>query len=107
MTNILTLSFSITSLALNSHKNYSTEAFVTANPDIILVTTQSLSAIGGKENLSQFPGIIHTNAWKSNRVIDIDQALILGMEPRIGDAVKILYNGFYPQLDHKSPLVHQ
>ncbi|WP_392563113.1 heme/hemin ABC transporter substrate-binding protein [Orbus sturtevantii] len=77
------------------YKNYSTEAIITANPDILLVTSQSLDAIGGKKNLSQFPGIIHTNAWKNNRIVSIDQALILGMGPRIGEAVSSLYNGFY------------
>lgn len=81
----------------DGYKNYSTEAFITANPDVLLVTTQSLEAIGGKENLAQFPGIIHTNAWKNNQIVGIDQALILGMGPRVGEAVQTLYNGFYPQ----------
>jgi len=78
------------------YKNYSNEALITANPDIIIVTSQSLQAMGGKENLAKIAGVTHTNAWKHNRIVDIDQALILGMGPRIGDAIEILYRGFYP-----------
>ncbi|RKS87745.1 iron complex transport system substrate-binding protein [Orbus hercynius] len=80
----------------NNYKNYSSEALIVANPDVIVVTSQSIDAIGGIENLAQFAGVNHTNAWKNKRIVLIDQALILGMGPRVGQAVNTLYAGFYP-----------
>ncbi|WP_392560079.1 heme/hemin ABC transporter substrate-binding protein [Orbus mooreae] len=80
----------------NNYKNYSSEALITANPDVLIVTTQSIDAIGGLENLIQSAGITHTNAWKNKRIVMIDQALILGMGPRVDQAVTTLYRGFYP-----------
>ncbi|VTP87367.1 ABC-type hemin transport system, periplasmic component [Proteus vulgaris] len=37
-----------------------------------------------------------TQAWKNQRIIEIDQSLILGMGPRIVDAVELLHQQFYP-----------
>ncbi|WP_392566064.1 ABC transporter substrate-binding protein [Utexia brackfieldae] len=82
-----------------NYKNYSAEAFITANPAILIVTTQSLQAIGGLDNLANIPGLTHTQAWQNRRIIAIDQALILGMGPRVGEALTILAAGFYPSSD--------
>ncbi|MCO6523675.1 MAG: ABC transporter substrate-binding protein [Candidatus Schmidhempelia sp.] len=80
----------------DNYKNYSTEAFITANPEVMIITSQALNTIGGIENLAQFTAITHTSAWKNKRIVVIDQALILGMGPRIGEAVTTLTQGFYP-----------
>lgn len=79
----------------DNYKNYSNEAFITANPDVLVVTSESLAAIGGIDNLSKYPGLTHTNAWKNKKIVAIDQALILGMGPRVGEAITTLYNHFY------------
>lgn len=79
-----------------NYKNYSSEALIIANPDVLIVTTQSVTAMGGIENLGQFAGIIHTKAWQNKHIVQIDQALILGMGPRVNQTVTTLYNGFYP-----------
>lgn len=79
-----------------NYKNYSSEALIIANPDVLIVTTQSVTAMGGIENLDQFAGIIHTKAWQNKHIVQIDQALILGMGSRVNQTVTTLYNGFYP-----------
>lgn len=84
----------------DNYKNYSNEAFIIANPDVLILTAQSIEAIGGVENLVQYAGINHTNAWKNKRIVVIDQALILGMGPRVNQAVTTLYDGFYPVNAH-------
>jgi iron complex transport system substrate-binding protein len=81
----------------DNYKNYSAEAFITANPDVVIVTSQALEATDGIDRLATIPGLIHTSAWQNKRIVAIDQALILGMGPRIGEAVIQLVEGFYPQ----------
>ena len=83
-----------------THQNYQTygaEAFIAANPEVIVLTTQALSSLGGLDNLGRVSGISQTNAWKNQRIIHLDQAILLGMGPRIAQAVEELYAGFYPQ----------
>ena len=84
---------------LATHQNYQTygaEAFIASNPDIIVLTTQALESLGGIEKLGKVGGVSHTNAWKNQRIVHLDQAILLGMGPRVADAVEGLYQGFYP-----------
>ncbi len=76
------------------YRSYSAEALIAANPEVIIVTSQM---IGGDLNrLSTIAGITHTAAWKNQRIVIIDQALILGMGPRVADAVETLHRQFWP-----------
>lgn len=76
------------------YRSYSAEALIAANPEVIIVTSQM---IGGDLNrLSTIAGITHTAAWKNQRIVSIDQALILGMGPRVADAVETLHRQFWP-----------
>ncbi len=77
------------------YKSYSSEALIAANPDVIIVTSQMTE--GDINRLSAIAGITRTTAWKNHRIITIDQALILGMGPRVADAVEILHRQFWPQ----------
>lgn len=76
------------------YRSWSGEAIIAANPDVIVVTTQSMQA-GGKQQLATVAGITHTNAWSTGRIVEIDQSLILGMGPRIVDAVELLHQQFF------------
>ena len=51
---------------------------------------------GDLNRLSTIAGITRTNAWKNQRIVVIDQALILGMGPRVTDAVETLHRQFWP-----------
>lgn len=79
----------------DSYRTYSTEALIETNPDVIVMTSQSVQKLGGLDNLTKIAGIEQTHAWKNHHIVTIDQAFILGMGPRITQAVEILYNGFY------------
>ena len=61
---------------------------VAANPEVIVVTSQMVD--GDLARLSAIAGITHTAAWKNQRIVAVDQALILGMGPRVADAVEAL-----------------
>lgn len=78
------------------YKTYSGEAIIAANPDVIVVTTQSFAAADGKKQLGNVAGVTRTAAWKNQRIVEIDQSLILGMGPRIIDAVEFLQQQLYP-----------
>lgn len=76
------------------YKSYSAESLIAANPEVIVVTSQMVD--GDITHLSAIAGITHTPAWKNQRIIVIDQALILGMGPRVTDAVETLHQQFWP-----------
>ena len=76
------------------YKSYSAESLIAANPEVIVVTSQMVD--GGLDRLSAIAGITHTAAWKNQRIVAVDQALILGMGPRVADAVEALHQQFWP-----------
>ena len=76
------------------YKSYSAESLIAANPEVIVVTSQMVD--GGLARLSAIAGITHTAAWKNQRIVAVDQALILGMGPRVADAVEALHQQFWP-----------
>lgn len=78
----------------SQYRTYGGEAMITTNPDVIVVTTQSVG--NGIESLAVVPGITQTSAWKNQRIIALDQAILLGMGPRVAEAVQALNHGFYP-----------
>ncbi|HHG9063543.1 TPA: hemin ABC transporter substrate-binding protein [Citrobacter freundii] len=76
------------------YKSYSAESLIAANPEVIVVTSQMVD--GDLNRLSAIAGITHTAAWKNQRIVAVDQALILGMGPRVADAVEALHQQFWP-----------
>lgn len=76
------------------YRSYSAEALIAANPEVIIVTSQMVN--GDLNRLSAIAGITHTAAWKNQRIVTLDQALILGMGPRVADAVETLHRQFWP-----------
>lgn len=88
-------------IATHQHyRIYSAEAIIAADPEVIVITTQGQQNLAGNHlastGLASIPGVSMTQAWKNQRIIEIDQSLILGMGPRIVDAVEILHQQFYP-----------
>lgn len=72
------------------YKPLTAEAAVVASPDVILVTSRGLEDAGGKEALLQHPGLARTPAAKAGRVVVMDDLLLLGFGPRLGQAVREL-----------------
>jgi iron complex transport system substrate-binding protein len=80
-------------LAVDSFQGYrpiSTEALVASKPDVLLVTERTLASLGGAEKIWSVPGLALTPAGKARKMVVLDDALLLGMGPRIGEAVSQL-----------------
>lgn len=89
---ILTLAGAQNVATHTQYKGYSAEAILAADPDVIIVTREMVQ--GDLNRLSTITGITRTAAWKNQRIVTIDQALILGMGPRVADAVESLHQQF-------------
>lgn len=81
----------------SSYKPISAESMAALAPDVILTTSRSVGQFqeaGGLEKA--VPGINLTPAGKNGRVIVMDDLLLLGFGPRIGDALLELATQLYP-----------
>lgn len=74
------------------------ETLVTAAPDILITPTAGFEIIGGLESFLNLPGVADTPAGRSRTVLTFDEALLLGMGPRIGIALADLIGGIHPEL---------
>lgn len=92
---ILTLAGAQNVATHQQYQSYSAESLIAANPQFIVVTSQMVD--GDLNRLRAVTGITHTAAWKNQRIVIVDQALILGMGPRVADAVESLHQQFWPQ----------
>ncbi len=79
------------------YQSYSAESLIAANPQFIVVTSQMVD--GDLNRLRAIAGITHTAAWKNQRIVIVDQALILGMGPRVVDAVEYLHQQFFAPIN--------
>ncbi|HIG73658.1 MAG TPA: hemin ABC transporter substrate-binding protein [Bacteroidetes bacterium] len=66
------------------------EAVVTAAPDVIVIPARGLESIGGVDGLLAQPGVAQTPAGQNRRIVPVDDALLLGFGPRIGQGAKAL-----------------
>ncbi|MBD1423007.1 heme/hemin ABC transporter substrate-binding protein [Sphingobacterium chuzhouense] len=71
-------------------KPYTTEALVSANPDIILMFDFGLSSLGGKETMLKLPGVRLTSAGKNKRIIQMNGPLLINFSNRLPDAIQEL-----------------
>jgi serine protease len=82
--------------AVQGYANYrplTPEALVAAAPDAILLTTRGLQSLGGRAAVLAMPGVGATPAGRTGRVIDVDDLLLLGFGPRVGEAAAALSAG--------------
>lgn len=75
----------------DGYKTLTPEAVISAQPDIVLFTSQGIDAIGGIENALRIPGISQTNAGKYRRILALDAVYMLGFGPRMPEAVNSLH----------------
>ena len=79
--------------AMSAGKGYkplSLEGLVALDPDVIVLTSATATAVGGLEVFSQQPAVKATGAAASGRIGAVDDLLILGMGPRVAQAVRQL-----------------
>jgi iron complex transport system substrate-binding protein len=69
------------------YKPLNIEAFIEANPDIILMTKQSESILGGLQALLKIPALGSVAAVRNHRFISIDANQLLGFGPRLPETV--------------------
>ncbi|MBL9028829.1 MAG: ABC transporter substrate-binding protein [Myxococcales bacterium] len=63
------------------------EAAVGSKAEIVLVPEKGLASLGGKSGLFATPGLAETPAAKSGRAVAVDDLLLLGLGPRVADAI--------------------
>lgn len=78
------------------------EALVTAAPDVILMTTTGLESVGGVDGLVQIPGIAQTPAGQSRRVVTVEDGLLYSFGPRTPQALCLLVTSLY-ELSEPTP----
>jgi iron complex transport system substrate-binding protein len=72
------------------YKSLTPEAAVTAQPDVILTTAESIQASGGADRFWEHPGLAFTPASRQQRLVVMDTQFLLGFGPRLPDAVLAL-----------------
>jgi len=81
--------------AFSQFKDYKTltpEAVVASAPDVILITRDGLASVGGREGVWNVPGLNKTPAFRTKRLVVMDDLFLLGMGPRLGKAALTLMN---------------
>ncbi|AKT39425.1 heme/hemin ABC transporter substrate-binding protein [Chondromyces crocatus] len=75
---------------LSGYKPMTAEAVVAAAPEVILVPSRGLDALGGIDGILALPGVAQTPAGKARRVVPLDDLLLLGLGPRTPAAARDL-----------------
>jgi iron complex transport system substrate-binding protein len=63
------------------------EAAVAARPDVVLAPEKGLASLGGPDGLFATPGLAETPAAGTRRVVAVDDLLLLGLGPRVTQAI--------------------
>ncbi len=71
------------------------EALLTAQPEVILVLTEGLASVGGVDGLLKIPGVAQTPAGQSRRIVDVADTDLLSFGPRVGAAITALAEVLY------------
>ena len=66
------------------------EALISASPDVLVVPSEGLAALGGIEGLLSIPGISATPAGLNRRILAYPEGDFLTLGPRISDSVGLL-----------------
>ncbi|WP_207479434.1 heme/hemin ABC transporter substrate-binding protein [Arenibaculum pallidiluteum] len=80
------------------YKPLAPEAAATAEPEVILTTTQALESLGGADALLDRPEIAATPAGRARRLLAFDAAYLLGFGPRMAQAATDLARALHPGL---------
>ncbi|MEU9338490.1 ABC transporter substrate-binding protein [Streptomyces sp. NPDC048290] len=71
------------------------EALVSARPDVLLMMTKGLESVGGVDGLVEIPGIQETPAGMDRRVVTLEDGVLLGFGPRTPLVIDILVDGLH------------
>ena len=79
-------------------ENLSAERLVDAAPEVLITPEEGFNIIGGLDAFLALPGVADTPAGRNGNVLTYDEALLLGMGPRVGMALKQLVLDLHPEL---------
>jgi iron complex transport system substrate-binding protein len=82
-------------LGVTGFKPITSEALISAAPDVILVLSESLDSVGGVEGLLSVPGVAQTPAGEQRRIVDMDDGVLLNFGTRTGAAIEALAEAVY------------
>jgi iron complex transport system substrate-binding protein len=72
----------------DGYKPLTPEAIVSLQPDVVLMTTSGLQAVGGPDGLLKLsPALRMTPAGRERRIVSMDDERLLGFGPRCAEAV--------------------
>ena len=74
------------------------ESVIASRADFVLVTRQTVEAMGGKQAILDQPSLNLTPAGKTGRIIEFDTLLLLGFGPRTPEAATELAMALHPDL---------
>jgi iron complex transport system substrate-binding protein len=74
------------------------ESVISSRADFVLVTRQTVEAMGGKQAILDQPSLNRTPAGKAGRIIEFDTLLLLGFGPRTPEAARELAMALHPDL---------
>jgi len=77
------------------------EAIVAAAPDVIIITSEGLQALGGEAGLLAIPGFAETPAGRDGRILDYPEGDILTFGPRIAESLSLLITDLKSVLDNQ------
>lgn len=83
----------------NGYKPISAEAALAADPDVILISDQSLEAVGGLAGLRSLLQVRALRAITENRVVTLEMLYLLGLGPRVARAGRDLAAALHPGAD--------
>ncbi len=66
------------------------EALVAAGPDVLIITSEGLEALGGVDGLLAMPGFSETPAGRSRMILDYPEGDFLTFGPRIAESLRVL-----------------
>jgi iron complex transport system substrate-binding protein len=79
------------------YKPVSGESALAANPDVILMMSQAIDALGGVDSVAALPALAQLTAARQRRIIGMDGNYLLGFGPRTAHAVRDLAAALHPQ----------
>lgn len=83
----------ILSDSFKGYKPLTSESVIASAPDVLMMTSEGLAAIGGVDQLCNTPGLALTPAARTRRVIaSMDSLLLLGFGPRLPQALTQLFS---------------
>lgn len=82
----------------NGYRPLTPESVIASRADFLLVTRQSVEAIGGIEKILAQPALSQTPAGKAGRVLQFDALLLLGFGPRTPEAATQLAAALHLEL---------